>query len=467
MKYFFTTLALVASIASASAGGYLTNTNQHVAFLRHPARNASTSIDALYSNPAGMAFFREGWQFSINGQSAFQTRIIRTTFAPFVANADGKTLADGTREYKGTASAPFVPSLFAAYKKDRWTLGAHFALSGGGGKASFNAGLPSFEQSIALLPSILSTIAPTTQYRFDTYMEGRQYIFGVTLGAAYRISEHLSAYIGGRINYVNNHYEGYVRNIQANLGGTTMLPLSATLTALASQSTNPTAQRTLLALAAATGDKELSVDQSGWGLTPIIGINYRLGALHLAAKYEFRTALSIENKTTVNTTGIATFEDGVNTPHDLPALLSLGATYSICEPLRVSVGYHHYFDKDARMSGDRQKTLTHGTHEYLAGVEYDLSERITLSAGGQITNYGLSDGFQQDLSFSCDSFSLGLGGAIHLTPKMKLNVAYLWTNYTDYTKESSIATQRATVIPVKDLYSRTNHVFGLGLDFAL
>lgn len=50
---------------------------------------------------------------------------------------------------------------------------------------------------------------------------------------------------------------------------------------------------------------------------------------------------------------------------------------------------------------------------------------------------------------------------------MKLNVAYLWTNYTDYTKESSIATQRATVIPVKDLYSRTNHVFGLGLDFAL
>lgn len=38
------------------AGGLLTNTNQHVLFLRMLARDASTDIDAVYSNPAGLAF---------------------------------------------------------------------------------------------------------------------------------------------------------------------------------------------------------------------------------------------------------------------------------------------------------------------------------------------------------------------------------------------------------------------------
>ena len=40
----------------AFAGGYLTNTNQHISFLRMLARGASTEIDAVYSNPAGLAF---------------------------------------------------------------------------------------------------------------------------------------------------------------------------------------------------------------------------------------------------------------------------------------------------------------------------------------------------------------------------------------------------------------------------
>ena len=36
------------------AGGILTNTNQHVSFLRMLARGASIDIDGVYSNPAGL-----------------------------------------------------------------------------------------------------------------------------------------------------------------------------------------------------------------------------------------------------------------------------------------------------------------------------------------------------------------------------------------------------------------------------
>lgn len=47
------------------AGGILTNTNQHVSFLRMLARGASIDIDGVYSNPAGLAFFAGRWSLFV------------------------------------------------------------------------------------------------------------------------------------------------------------------------------------------------------------------------------------------------------------------------------------------------------------------------------------------------------------------------------------------------------------------
>lgn len=103
------------------AGGILTNTNQHASFLRMIARGASIDIDGVYSNPAGLSFLPEdGFYLSLTGQSAYQTREITSTFPLFQA-VDG----EGTsRLYKGTASAPFIPSFYGAYKKGDWTISA-------------------------------------------------------------------------------------------------------------------------------------------------------------------------------------------------------------------------------------------------------------------------------------------------------------------------------------------------------
>lgn len=40
-----------------------------------------------------------------------------------------------------------IPSVFAAYKKGDWTISGFFAITGGGGKASFDDGLPMFESA--------------------------------------------------------------------------------------------------------------------------------------------------------------------------------------------------------------------------------------------------------------------------------------------------------------------------------
>ncbi len=118
MKKIITSLLLSTSLLTASAGDYLTNTNQHVAFLRNLARNSTTDIDAVYSNPAGMAFFKDGWQLSLNLQSAAQTRTITSTFLPFAGNADGLS-PKGVRTFEGEAFAPVIPSVMAAYKRGR------------------------------------------------------------------------------------------------------------------------------------------------------------------------------------------------------------------------------------------------------------------------------------------------------------------------------------------------------------
>ena len=420
------------------AGGLLTNTNQHVSFLRMLARGASIDIDGVYSNPAGLAFLPgDGLYLSLNGQSAYQTRNISTTFPLFPEEGN-------RRYYKGTASAPFIPSFQGAYKKGDWTISGSFAVVGGGGKASFDDGLGMFASMIMGNISQASggQITPS-MYSINSAMDGSQFIYGVQLGLSYKINDWLCVFAGGRKNKFSGGYEGFltatVNSNIPNLGGTELAAI------------------------------ELDCDQTGWGITPILGADVKLGKWNIGLKYEFLTNLNLENKTRkaeVRASGVAmpddelnplaSFKDGVNTPSDIPALLTAAVGYEILPTLRASVEYHHFFDKAAGMAGGKEKALKHGTHEFLLGAEWDVTKQLTLSGGFQRTDLGLAEDFKSDISFSCDSYSLGFGAAIKMTKHLTMNVAYFWTNYSDYDKIT--ATGSTT-------YSRTNKVFGLGVDY--
>ena len=133
------------------AGGLLTNTNQHAAFLRMLSRGATFEIDGALSNPAGLAFLpNDGFHMGLSVQSAFQTRNIDASFYTYngiAMNNGSPVMVDGkpvptksdnpfNKYYKGKAAAPVIPSVFAAYKKGDWTISGFFAITGGGGKAS-------------------------------------------------------------------------------------------------------------------------------------------------------------------------------------------------------------------------------------------------------------------------------------------------------------------------------------------
>ncbi|MBP1618233.1 MAG: rane protein involved in aromatic hydrocarbon degradation [Bacteroidetes bacterium] len=465
------TLLLLALMQAgfAMAGDLLTNTNQSAHFLRNPARDASTEIDAVYTNPAGLVMLGEGFHFSINNQSAFQTRTITSTAPVFFYNG-GNT----TREFKGTASAPIIPSIQAAYKKGKWVLSGSIAVVGGGGKATFDKGLPSFESLIGNTTAILTGNTGYMAYTDDQYMKGANFIFGGQLGGTYQINKNFSAYAGFRLNVVHNKYEGYLKNFQVTaLGSTTNATYTGVYTALAAKSSLTAAEQVALvgsgfaAKASSSTGIQLESTQSGWGVAPIIGFNYNWDdKLNIGAKYEFRTALNVENDTKIDDTGL--FADGVNTAYDVPAMLSAGASYKVLPKLTASAGYHHFFDSQAKMENDKQKNAGN-TNEYLAGLEYRIDKMFLVSAGGQITDYGVNDAYQRDLSFACSSYSIGLGGAVNISPKVRINVGYFWTTYSDYTKEpgggiSVSGTELAATS--KDVFSRTNKVFGAGVDFS-
>ena len=515
-------LAIAMACATPSfAGGLLTNTNQHVAFNRMMSREASIGIDGVYYNPAGVVFMGEGHHLAINWQLAYQTRSIENDYALFTNNVNNPTTP---REFKGKAFAPVIPSFQYAYNKGRWSLQAGFALTGGGGKCTFDNGLGSFEKIVAEtaiaacqlagavdqvasqygVPAVFSNdkyFGKEGKYSYNSYMHGRQYYYGLSIGAAYKINDHLSAYAGVRGVYALTNYYGYVEDIKVG-----NMPLYMVL--------DPTKEK--------AANIELSCDQSGLGFTPMLGIDFKTGKWNFAAKYEFKTRMRLKNKSVNQTPSIGNlpdnlrnayiaggvpeqaadailansaiqgamgqlktqfdsklegaigeYEDGKKIAGDIPAYLAVGVGYSPVDAVRVNVGFHWFDDKNATSYKNRNKELDRGTLEYNAGIEVDVNKKITLSTGWQNTNYGLPDEnldtpaskrYMDDKSFVVSSNSVAFGGVYHINKKMDLNVAYFHTFYQHKKTSEKVQLTAQKSFNYNSDYTRNNNVFAVGLD---
>lgn len=60
--------------------------------------------------------------------------------------------------------------------------------------------------------------------------------------------------------------------------------------------------------------------------------------------------------------------------------------------LQLSAGYHYFFDKSADYNG-LEEEINKNTTEYLLGAEYALTDKWTVSAGTQFTNYDVTDNY--------------------------------------------------------------------------
>ena len=361
-----------------------------------------------------------------------------------------------------------------------------------------------------------------TGYDMDGYMQGRQYYFGFQLGTAYKVNEHLAVYGGLRLLYGTATYKAKISNIQVKTAGgyvdfgsfmqqatamvdggisyvgenlqkvnagleqvnagiaqyqaagapvpdqlnTQLATLNATKAQL--EQSSQTLQGTsasLNQLQKYSQGVNLLCNQSSVGIAPIVGLDYKVGPFNFAAKYEFKTQIRMKNESTVNEASeiaaVNKFRDGEEVNEDMPAQLAVGVQYTPIEDVRVNVGYHYFFDKDASWYNNAQDLLDHDSNEFLGGAEWDVTDRLTISGGVQLTRYGLSDTYMNDMSFVVNSYSLGMGFNYKATDKITLKAGYFQTNYDHYDRVSSVEPR------VSDSFTRSSRVLGVGCEVNL
>jgi len=402
----------------AYAGGILTNTNQSAQFVRMLSRNASTDLDAVYFNPAGLTQLNNGFYFGVHNQSIFQNRTINSEF-PYLNEST----------YKGEVLAPVFPTAFAVYKLNNLAISAGFGPNGGGGSAKYNKGLPSFEKLISSIPSGLTASGiPTTEYSSNIQFEGSSVFWGAQLNGSYAINDFISVSAGVRVIMANNTYNGYLKDIMINAkqpafgasytgsmvsateffaAGNTFLkgmatnsiavstglsnaisggtpaatPLSALPAATVSAVTQllgaagisatgmniGTAAATLTAVAAGFNGSATTMETNSIATkdktvdTKQTGTGYTpiIGIdIHLD---KLNIGLKYEHQTTLKLTnatvvdGTGLFTDGEESRSDLPSIIAAGADYMVTDKLKASGSFNMYLDKNVNWGGNVYK----------------------------------------------------------------------------------------------------------------
>ncbi|MGD9558327.1 MAG: OmpP1/FadL family transporter [Mangrovibacterium sp.] len=467
------------------AGGILTNVNQSAQYVRMLSRNASMQIDAAYYNPAGLVKMQDGFHFSLNNQSIFQSKTIENRFPLLNSSV-----------YKGDVSVPVFPSGFAVYKKDRMALSFGFGPNSGGGTAEYKNGLPSFEVPLSKIPlSLAQSGVGVSAYSADLYFSGTSVFWGGQLNLSWAFSEVFSGSVGMRLILAGNDYDGHITKVSVIRDGKSILvkDLMTGLAAQASAGAAAFAQYPASAVmpdavaaqygfpsgttfgdaaaafskkasdasegAAAAADRYLSLEQKGTGVTPIIGLNIHPDdRLNIGLKYEFKTRLEMTNHTDVDDLGV--YPDGGKFRNDLPAIFTAGVEYKLLDNFKLSGSFNNYFDKSANWSG-KENDIDKNLYEVMLGMEYQLTEKTAVSAGVMHSETGVGRGYQTDLSFSLSSNTVGFGMQFHVNERFDLDLGGLFTVYKDGEKEISYGELGS----YKEIYSKTNVDFSIGLTY--
>ena len=472
------------------AGGLVTNTNQSAAYARTLTRHATLGIDAVYYNPAGLGVLEKGLHLSLSNQTIFQTRTITSNY-PY--------LAGSPKSYEAELTAPIFPSIYAAYKLDKWAFSGGFNIIGGGGTADFQSGLPSFEIPVAsLVPMLQGALAPIDQglagaglpdpgyrnvsgYNVNAAFKGSSTYYGIQLGATYAINDMISVAIGGRYVMANNSYEGALSDITVNSPeayGGTQAPGDYLRTVATNQYLDPATvgmlNGTAAALDAATANANLNAVQKGSGFTPIIGLNIHLSDMvNIAAKYEHHTKIELTNETEVDDVNM--FPDGEKTRGDLPGMFSVGAELKPLSKLTASVGFNYYLDKSAYYGNvnenneqiNNESTIDENDWTLAASVEYKFLGILGVSLGYSGGNLGVNDNYQSGLSYANKSNTVAGGVFVNVTEMITINAGFTYVMYDDYSNAQSYQPMGFPApIDFMDTYAKDTKIFAIGVDFS-
>jgi long-subunit fatty acid transport protein len=245
-----TTLAVLLLAGTTFAGGIVTNTNHSAMYTRMGNRAATLGIDAVFFNPAGLTKLENGFHFSLSNQVIGQTRTVTTDY-DYVLNFRDPS---NSGEFIGEVSAYLFPSIYGVFKTGKWAFSVGFNPIGGGGSATYDAGLPSFEYPVSDIPPALTAQGmPTSAYRLNAFFEGSSVFYGYQANISYEINDMISIALGARYVRAEETYSGHLKDIEVNMDGAGWTPVPTVFSGIATTAAQLEADALAAAGAASSG----------------------------------------------------------------------------------------------------------------------------------------------------------------------------------------------------------------------
>ena len=417
--------------------------NHSAEYVRTLNRNASTSADAAFYNPAGLAFMKKtGLYIMLSNQTLIANREHSMNYKSINVNNAGylpttislATFAgDLPDKYTSDITSPILPDLDIVYKGitkgHEWAVFFDLSVMQAAPDVTFSDGLAIMDwgQHAVLETALYGSGTNTTFYSRDANAVRTEYYISGTIGGSYKILNWLSASLGFRYIYIMGSQIIESKNNILNgdyLAGLENIDTNANSLAWAFK-------------------WDIDTEYQGHGFGLILGFHFQpIKKIDIGLRYEYYPPMNAKKKTNkfiapeaIESSGqLDVFKDG-NSNSDY-------------DPNGDGAGYNNG-------SGDELLKVTYPQSLSL-GVSYRIIKQLRLEVDGQITLPGSRDLDGAEKKFNEIGFRLG--GCVEWTirPWIILSVGYA---YTDYGVKSE---ERNEIDPLL-----TNHTFGGGLGFVV
>ena len=400
-------------------------------YLSNQAQTGMIDEVSPYYNPAGLSRLDKGKYIHLGLQ---------------FANGHEKMSYKG-KEHKAILNQ-LIPNVSLTSVDDN---GAYFFTFGGlagGGKLEYDG-----VSGIDVL-SDLDQFKPLGVYDKGSTLTGKNLYEQATLGRAFTINDQLSVSVAGRIVHGSRNLSGTL-NIGTNPSTAYKQAKVQQVTQEVSKAVDAATQGSGLSAAQIAAIKQQKTTQAltllqtkmnalqqnglsgdldskreAWGYGFQIGVNYKVNdKLNLAARYDSRIKMNFKVKGSENqlqtadiigsNIGLSTFypQYAINSKirRDLPAILSVGASYKVTDNYLVSTSANYYFNRHAKMD----RVTTFGGHEHgrdykngweiALGNEYKLNDKFTVIGSVNYARTGAKNSSFNDTEYALNSVTLGAG----------------------------------------------------------
>jgi len=424
-------LIMLFSIGKTSFAQMDNLANMSAEWVRTGARNAATDAsDIVVYNPAGLTHLSEGLHVNFSNQTLFRNP----------SHSYDLGMGQGVKSFSQKGADPFLPNLYAAYCKNKWSVFTGAFITGGGGTANYPTG--SITTDLIGLQALAGTGGAYMDTK-DQNLKASSMYLTTTLGMTRAINKTFAFSFAVRYLAAKNAVKAGVTLTSSPIDMPDM-PLY------------------------------LNYEESAGGMGAVVAMNVTPCAnLNMSVRYESQVNLNFETKTITDDLGATV--NGQKNPRDLPAVFAFGAAYKVNNSMSLYGDYMYYFQKNANWGNSSMVTnekswssMAGDASTAAMGVQYIVTPKVIASMGFGMTMYAYNDkdGYYTKPgtfeSVQDNNSNINMGFAWKVAKIVTVNAGYMHT----FWAKNQIKALNAQPLDVNVTVNNSMNVVALGVDLA-